>query len=835
MASWGSGHRGTLRARAAAHPHLIAAALFALLAFACLWPALVGGKVLSSVSVITKLPPWQPYRPADVASFENYLLADVPLAIEPWRVFARQLLHAGTLPAWNPHILTGVPFYTNPQNGLFTPFNLPLWLAPLQRGLAWSAALKLWAGGFGGYLLARELRLGFLPGLLAGVAYMFSALNILWLLPETLPGVAVMLPWMVWLVERAFRRGTLGTALALAVVTAIALSGGHPGTQVHVMAFTALYALLRAALLHDVPRRGRLRPLAFVGGGLALGTLVMGALLIPEALSSRGTMGTIARSSESSTLPGLRHMPFGMARTILFPDWWGRPSAFETASSPVKTMNLNYGERTFYAGVVTVLLACVGLGWRVAWRRTLPFAVLGLLGLAIAIHVPGLYQFVEALPVIGVVQNQRLHFVFEFGTAVLAAFGVQALLERPRGERLRLAVPLVALLAGAIAWVTSGASLADVGRTLRHFLTGRDFARDGVIELTSVWWFLLFVVGVGGALVALRRWPTHRIAIAGGLVLLAVLDMLHFAHGYNPMGPASKIFPPRPPAVAYLQRHAREGRIAGIELALMPDFSGNYGLRDVRGYDTPYPTLRYFRLWREATPDQAPWRPLMIDALTPASTRVLELLGTRYVLGPPRARTLAPEGARPVPGTRRVYARRDATIFVLPASAPRVLVPARVQLAADEETARAAVMEAGFDPRRDVVVERDDASAAALARAPVAHGTVAVARERDASLTLHASLDRRGLVVLNDELTAGWSARVDGHAAPILHVNDVMRGVVVPAGRHDVVWRYDVPGLRVGIALSVLGLALLASGGVVIGAMARTRGRRRAAIAARTM
>jgi membrane protein YfhO len=834
MASWGSGHRGTLRSRAAAHPHLAAAGLFALVVFAYLWPALVGGKVLSSVSVITKLPPWQPYRPADVASFENYLLADVPLAIQPWRVLVRQLLHAGTLPAWNPHVLTGVALYTNPQSGLFTPFNLPLWVLPLNSGLTWSAALKLWAGGFGGYLLVRELRLGFLPGLLAGVAFTFSALNILWLLPETLPGVAVMLPWMLWLVERAFLRPTLGVGLGLALVTAVALGGGHPGTQVHVLAAAGLYALMRAALLRDAPLRERLRPLALSGGGLALGVLVMSAMLIPEALSSRGTMGTIARSSESSTLPGLRHMPFAMARTVLFPDWWGRPSAFETSGSPLHTMNLNYGERTFYAGVVTVLLACVGLVWRGAWRRSLPFAVLGVLGLAIAIHVPGLFQLVEALPVIGVVQNQRLHFVFELAAAVLAAFGCQALLERPRGERLRLAVPLLAVLAGAIAWGTAGASLADVGRTARHFLTGRDFPIAGVVALTSVWWLLLLAAGVGAALLALRRWPGRRVPIAAGLVLLTAFDMLHFAHGYNPMGPASKVFPPRPPAVAYLQRHERDGRIAGIELDLLPDFSGNYGLNDVRGYDTPYPTLRYFRLWREGTPDQAPWRPMMIDALTPASTRVLELLGARYVLGSPGATTLAPAGARPLPGTRRVYAGPDATIFSLPASAPRALVPARVRVVGGERAARAAVMEAGFDPRRDVVLERGDAGAAAIAAAPPARGTVALARERDASVALRATLDRRGLVVLNDELTAGWSARVDGRPAPVLHVNDVMRGVVVPAGRHDVTWRYAVPGLRAGIALSVLGLALLASGGVAIGTMGRTRIRRRVAVVART-
>ena len=67
-----------------------------------------------------------------MASFENYLLADVALDMRPWRELVRQLLHEGTLPAWNPHVLTGVPLISNPQTGLFSAFALPLWILPFN-------------------------------------------------------------------------------------------------------------------------------------------------------------------------------------------------------------------------------------------------------------------------------------------------------------------------------------------------------------------------------------------------------------------------------------------------------------------------------------------------------------------------------------------------------------------------------------------------------------------------------------------------------------------------------------------------------------------------------
>ena len=71
-------------------------------------------------------------------------------------------------------------------------------------------------------------------------------------------------------------------------------------------------------------------------------------------------------------------------------------------------------------------------------------------------------------------------------------------------------------------------------------------------------------------------------------------------------------------------------------------------------------------------------------------------------------------------------------------------------------------------------------------------------------------------------MTEGWSVRVDGRAATPLRVNTVMRGVVVPAGRHEVEWRYRVPGLRLGAAVSVLTLVALAGAALALRRRARS-------------
>jgi hypothetical protein len=818
-----------------AHPGVSAGLLLALLVLVYLWPALVRGELLSPTSVLYGVPPWAPFAPDDVGSYLNPLLSDVPMADYPWRFLIRSFLHDGTFPSWNPYAFGGIPLWSNPQTGLFSLFSLPLWILPLNYGIGVGAALKLWAAGFGSWLLVRELRLGFLPALLAGVCFAFSAIDIVWLTHETLPAVAALLPWMLWLVERIYRGGRIGALLGLAVATAIGLGGGHPGMQVHLLAAVAMYALVRAAFLpRETPLGERLRPLGVAAAGLALGVLLMSAMLLPEALSSRGTVGTASRAHGRGTLPGTQ-MPLATIRTVLFPDWWGRPSGYEargpiTQLAPGLAVPVNYNERTFYAGTVGLLFALLGVCAGGRWRRKGPFVVLAALGLAIPLHFPGLWQLITHLPAFEQVQNQRFHFVWAMGMSVLAAFGLQALLDEPAGDRRRLAIGAGALALGAVALVGAGPGGRAVGDTVRHFLSGADFASDAVVALTSVVWYLLFAVGVGVALLAARRWPQRRTWIAAGVVLLAAADMLHFAVGYQPMAPASKSVPPRTDAIAFLQRHKDEGRIVGIERSLSNDWSLIYGLRDIRGYDPPQPSKRWARLWRAVESEQLDWVSYTLEAVTPAGVQLMSTLGARYLVAPPGARLgpgegggageggeAGPAGAGAALGALHVaYDGIDVRVFSNARAAPRALVAARVRVVAGEDGARAAVLEERFDPRREAVVERGadgtDALSASHAQVAGSSGSVSVSDRSNASVAIRAQLARPGLVVLNDAWAPGWSVQVDGRDADAVRVNDVMRGVAVGAGTHEVTWHYRVPGLRAGAALSAVALALLLGG-----------------------
>jgi uncharacterized membrane protein YfhO len=76
-------------------------------------------------------------------------------------------------------------------------------------------------------------------------------------------------------------------------------------------------------------------------------------------------------------------------------------------------------------------------------------------------------------------------------------------------------------------------------------------------------------------------------------------------------------------------------------------------------------------------------------------------------------------------------------------------------------------------------------------------------------MTVHAR--KPAILVLNDSFHPGWQATVDGKPVEILRANGFVRGVPVETGTHEVEFVYRPAGLRRGLPLSVLGLAIAVS------------------------
>jgi hypothetical protein len=236
------------------------------------------------------------------------------------------------------------------------------------------------------------------------------------------------------------------------------------------------------------------------------------------------------------------------------------------------------------------------------------------------------------------------------------------------------------------------------------------------------------------------------------------------------------------------------------------DYQMVFGLSDVRAYDPPYPDKRCLALWRVAQPEQPDSAGLYLGGVSPAARTVLSVLGVRYVMQP--ASSPSPR----LPGLRLVYQGADASIYENLEAVPRLMVPDAVSEVPNEAAFLAQVAGPGFQPAGRAVVE----TGAGHPDLRVAHGSAGLTHATDSSVDIRTQLSSPVIVVLNDTLAPGWSVTIDGHQSRGLRVNGVMRGVSVPSGTHTVQWRYEPPGLRLGLILTVLGLGITLGAGMLI-------------------
>ena len=78
------------------------------------------------------------------------------------------------------------------------------------------------------------------------------------------------------------------------------------------------------------------------------------------------------------------------------------------------------------------------------------------------------------------------------------------------------------------------------------------------------------------------------------------------------------------------------------------------------------------------------------------------------------------------------------------------------------------------------------------------------------ALTFEVETDAERLAVFSDIYYPGWQCTIDGQAADILRADYVLRAVVIPAGRHEVVFRFDPQSLHTTEAIATIALVALA-------------------------
>lgn len=741
--------------------------------------------------MLAALPPWNYPNNAEP---HNFIMGDVIRAHVPWRMLYSAALRSGEIPFWNPYSFGGMPFLAYNQTGVLYPFNLLFVVLPLEPAFVGFLMLHQFLSGLGMYLLLRRFMVA--PAALTGaLAWMCCGFLTAWLLWLSTSATAAWLPWCLLAADWAITSGRRRAVGALALVVGLNVLAGHPQYAFYNFLMLGVYALWRVLVL-PVHWRERVRRLALLGGGGMLGLLLVAAQVLPTLeLLSYNTRSALSVADMIEAAPPLAQMI-----TLVLPYWFGDVQTYAGAGNIV--------EFTGYIGVTSLVLAALALLRPGLHRRHAVwfFALLSVLVLSL-VYGSALHVLLSYLPGYTSFRGvQRWYGVWSLAAAALVGWGVEALL-LARGWRRRVLGGGLAglLMASGLVLLTGDLGVPFVPQPWQSPL----FTREHIAELlpTAGWWAGGLALA-GLALLLARRDTRVAAGLACVPALLIGAELLHFSGSYLPVSPPSGY--PLTPGLQFLRDHRAAGRIArfdesAVDLPLLTNTAIVFGLEDVHGYGS-FSLDRFNRVIGLIEPER--YRQVAVDNAfggftNPESLRspLFDMLGVAFMLS-----TEPPVGAQP--GWSLAYSGPDMTIYRNDEVLPRGFVVGRAVVQPTAGQQRAALANPAFSPGEEAVLPE----APSTPLDPRAAGEVQVLRQTvntlELAATVQAAPGRAGLLVLQQNAYPGWTARVDGQAAPLLLVNTSMQGLLLPAGTHQITLRFVPSFFGVYAAVSLLALAV---------------------------
>ena len=750
-----------------------AAVFLSLLPLAYTWAGFLPDQTLSPTPMVAGAPPWSdPFLVESIregSSPANPLLLDAVSQFIPWREAARSDL------LFNPAQGAGAALLANGQSAVLFPTEVLARLLVPFRAVAFSQAARLLLGIWGMFLLARYLAASEAAALVAATVWSGAGFLHLWRLhPHTL--VAAAAPWILLGIVALVRRPGPRPAVALAVVGAIAFAGGHPETLLHVLLFGLPLAGL---VLYRDPLRpegspGRLRSrlpavVAWSTAAAILSVLLAAPVLLPfvEILpvsaewQYRGEVGTVVEVPLAPALERLR--PSVALRALGHPidgSWDGPRNLAEVGGGSI--------------GAAALLLALMGLSRRGTRRWAAGLLALGLLGLAVSVHLPLISRPFGWIPLVKTSLLNRLSLWWVLAAPLLASLAVDEWQERrPGGGAAGLRRWRQTLLGG-------GAAVA----ALLLWAAGPPWTVHPAI-LAAGWGGLV----LASSLLALPHRPWAWAALLAVLLVPRAGQLWRWVPVATWPG-----FYLETPAVDWLQERLGDSsagwRVAGVDGALVPHSASFFGLEEVRAND-PMTFAAYQDFLIPIGPKPHGGWQRVDDPAHPS----LRFLGVRYVMAHPD------DPRRPLP---IAYAGADARLYEVPAPLPRVFVPRRVTVVPDR--AEAIRRTRSIHDFADLAIVSDGRSVATGGTRENGAARCREVRVDGRRVTAVVDAEGSALVATSQPAIPGWRLAVDGVETEPILVNGAFLGAEVAPGSHRIELVYAPRAFRVGLAASSVGL-----------------------------
>jgi hypothetical protein len=774
----------------------VAVAVFFLLPLIFYWKYLFGGQMLFGT---------------DFLGSGSYMLREF---------MARYIHDHKTIAFWLPGMLCGQPTGAAFYADLFYPTIFFRLFLPVHVVWTWTFTTHLSLAGLGTWLLLREYKLSPIAAALGGVAYMMagSLVTLAYAGHDgRLIGTALM-PLAVFFLHRGMVQRRFLYFVLMGLILALQLLSGHIQKVYYTGMVLVAYFLWQLVMALRGEKSGRL---AFkLCAYFLIGLGFSGALSAIQYLPIYGNMPYSARGADRGyEFATSWSMPIAETFDLVTPKFSGGLASY-WSQNPFKL-------HSEYVGILPLLFAFIAIfrRWRDRHVKFFTFTFLGALVMAWGGNTPLYHIPYYLFPGISKFRGPAMiFFVAAFSLVVLAGLGIDYLLREHRPDDAKKTTRTI-LIAGGIPLLLlvvfatfKDAMIGLLKSGTMHSQQKLDALVANYPNMLSGMLFAAIIAAAGALLAWLLLTRRFKLVQFAGLVALLMvvdiglsLNLWNETTGYiRGTPPPAQYFAPDEPT-AFLMTDTSLYRVLPLNYERSDEGILLYHGIQSTGGQIPNPLQSYQDFIGAG-------QSVMFQAGNLMQPNFMNVSNVKYVIGPTLPDDVSRYGAQDQQAIAQLKAYFSQPWFALvmhgqrysvyrnSAVLPRAFLAPGFALAKTRDEAINLLASPGFDPARTVILDRDPGFTPA---ADSFVGTATITSYDANRVAVKTSARSECLLVLSENWHPDYRATIDGKPADVMRAFHTFRAVKVPAGEHQVIFRYDSPYYRLGGLLTLAALAFL--------------------------
>jgi len=770
--------------------------ILALITTAFFYKVVFFNYVLVDMSALSLKLPWSEHLSQKLVGADHpYRHSDSSSLYFPIFKFYSKELKAGNLPLWMPTLAGGYPILANSTSLILNPFTLFALLPDSALGYSWALIAKLFLAGLGLFLYLRLLKIKRIPALLGSIVYMFNSLAMLKLEIPWMTQCLWGIPFIFFFFEKTIRTKKFLSAALAALLLALQFVGGHPQTGIYVTLFALLYVLgkLTVRIKKQGWRKNKKLALLLILPFILI-PLLSAIQLIPmyklQSLGHRAPNEPPQWIAPSHLLTAIIPKLFGSTKT-----------SFELVAkierNLLRKLNLNFPLIALpYLGLAPLLF-----GLSIAFKKFRVdkyvkfFSTTAFVLIILHLTAPLWSQFIKNIPFANTMWNTyRLNVIYIFALSILAAFGFNYFLKQPEASKRIVTRILTALI------VICGFAIA-ISLTVQKYFGNILEASQNHFSLKSSTFYLpiilLFLIALFLILFYKKKIRKRYLAIL--IFGLTLIDLFCIGWFYNPIVTKKKDVFPEIEAIELLKKDQTLYRVMETDgwHLIFPNSLSAYDVSDIGLEENIYP-LRYneYMSFIENSERASLENPFHTNLwLTRYNSPLLDIFNLKYIITPPDQKITEKKFELIYDQEIRIYENKKAL--------PRAFLVPQVQVIQDKKEILEALASPEFEPLQTAIFpEKPKISGSNNLKG----SSLIITEYKAVEVKIKTHLKGDGFLILADTYYPGWQVFVDGEKDKIYQANYLGRGVALPAGDHEVVFKFKPKTITIGFYLSLITL-----------------------------